>query len=151
MCNEQYESKKKGIWKEMCTNDDGDDNKHHVFSYFLKQDLNQKISITSKVHRPKDFDFDITFPAQKAFDMLTDKIFTSKVTKGRRRTQRKAFSDEVMSSQYDWMALIHYLREAYLEGLDEVLLSKKEIAMLAPNKTKKELLTQRVSKNSIGY
>ncbi len=111
--------------------------------------------VTGKVFVPKEFEHDVEFCAKRAIDMLTDKIYTSKLTKGRRRTLRKSFEGELDKSQYDWIALTNYLRQAFLEGSKKVILSRKEIAMLQPTLTKKEEKKRSIDKalrdNFISY
>lgn len=151
MCNQRYEDREKGIWKEMCTNDEGDVNKHKVYSYFFKQDRGQRVTITSKVFQPPEQDFTILYDLGKAMGQVVDKIFTTKLTKGRRVTMRKDFLDMPPYDTYTWISLLEYLRQCRKEGHTKCLLSKKEYSMIQPKLTKKQERDKRLSKNLMSY
>ncbi|CAM0070401.1 hypothetical protein VPHK354_0209 [Vibrio phage K354] len=107
--------------------------------------------VTGTVYVPKKFKQDIQYDSKKAFDLLMDRLYTKKLTKGRRITLRQSFLEEVQKSTYDWAGLMHYLRQAYAEDSKWVLLSRKEIAMLQPPKTQKQLREERLQRNLISY
>lgn len=147
MCNERYEQRHKKLWG-MYTDEHSQGN---PISYFVKKDRGQKFDITGKVFVPKEYEQNIKYDSKKAFDMLMDRLYTKKLTKGRRITLRQSFLEEMEKSTYYWAGLMHYLRQAYSEDVEWVLLSKKEIAMLQPPKTKKQLREDRLNKKLISY
>lgn len=107
--------------------------------------------VTGVEYVPKQFNHDIRYDSKKAFDLLVDRLYTKKLTKGRRITLRQSFLEEMERSTYDWAGLIHYLRQAFTEDSKWVLLSLKEIAMLQPPKTKKQRRDDRLQRNMISY
>lgn len=151
MCNQKYTDREKGIWKEMCTNDEDDQNKHKVISYFQKKGHGQRFDIDGTVYIPKEQDFTVMYDAEKAFNLMIDRLYIKKTIKGKRCTLRKGVLEEFERSSYDWAALLHYLRQAYEEGTGKVVLSRKEYAMLHKPKTKKEKRDSRLKRSIVQY
>jgi len=147
MCNQKYTDREKGIWKEMCTNDEGDQNKHKVISYFQKKSHGQRFDIDGTVYIPKEHLPEIILDAEKCFAMISDRLYV----KGKRKQLRKVMYEEMEHNQYDWAALLHYLRQAYEEGTGKVVLSRKEYAMLQKPKTKKEKRDSRLKRSIVQY
>lgn len=147
MCNQRYENRSKDIWKELCTNDEGDHNNHQVISFFVKKSHGQRYDIDGTVFIPKEHLPELILDAEKCFDMIADRLYV----KGKRKQLRKSMYEELERNQYDWAALIHYLREAFLGGNTKVLLSRKELAMLQKPLTKKQERDKRLSKNLMSY
>lgn len=145
MCNQRYEDREKRIWGEMCCDDD--DNNHKVISYFVKKSHGQPYDIDGTVFTPKEWEHDIVLDAKKAFDMVSDRLYT----KSGRKKLRKAMYEELEKNSYEWEGLLHYLRQAYQEGATKVLLSRKEIAMISKPLTKKQERDKRLSKNLMTY
>lgn len=131
----------------MCTNDEGDSNNHKVISYFQKKSHGQKYDIDGTIHIPKEYLPEIILDAEKCFAMISDRLYV----KGKRKQLRKSMHEEMEHNQYDWAALLHYLTQAYREGSKQVLISKKEWAMLQKPLTKKQERDKRLSKNLMTY
>ena len=107
--------------------------------------------VTGVEFKPPESDFTILYDLNKAMSQVVDRIFTKQVTGGRRVTMRKDFLDMPVYDTYTWISLLDYLRASYREGEDTVLLSRKEVAMLQPPKTKKQQRDERLNKNFISY
>ncbi len=147
MCNERYEERHRKLWG-MYTDDYS---KGNPISFFVKKDRAQLHDITGKVYTPNEFKQDIKYDAKVAFDLLVERLYTKKLTKGMRITPRQSFLEEMKKSTYDWAGLIHYLRQAYSENSKWVLLSRKEVAMLQPRLTKRQERDRRLEKKLIQY
>ncbi|CAM0063423.1 hypothetical protein VPHK460_0251 [Vibrio phage K460] len=108
--------------------------------------------VTRVEFKPPESDFTILYDLDKAINQMTDKVFTSKLTRGRRVTTRKEFLDMKPYEQYDYIALMEYLRQCKREGgYNKCLLSKKEWGMIQPKLTKKQERDKRLSKNLMMY
>lgn len=151
MTSQRYEDREKKIWVEMTTRDEGDENNHKVYSYFKKQDKGQRVTIKSKVFCPPESDFTILYDLDKAIALVQDKIFTKKLTRGRRVTMRKDFLDMPPYETYTWLSLMDYLKQCKREGSKKCLLSKKEVAMIMPTLTKKQERDKRLNQKLMTY
>lgn len=126
-----YEKRSVGIYNEMKSEDDLRPTK--VINYFCPRGKNDP-EITGKVKIIPETYFDRQFETLKAITLLEDKLFTTKRTGGKRQTLRKKMEDIALYEQYDYAALMMYLRQCYQEKSKYCLLSRKEIAMILPNK-----------------
>lgn len=124
-----------------------DHSEGNPISFFVKKDRGQKFDIDGKVFVPREYLPEIIYDAEKAFDMVTTRLYT----KSGKKQLRKNMYEELERDSYAWIALINYLRQMYLEGEEFVYLSRKEIAMLTLPKTEKQKREYRLSKNLIGY
>ena len=143
-----YEKKSVGIYNEMKSDDDLSD--PNVINFFCPKtpDWNtfpKKWVDGYKEHKPDkevtgtvkiipETHFDRKFETLKAIALLEDKLFTTKRTGGKRQTLRKKMEDIAPYEQYDYAALMMYLRQCYQEKSKYCLLSRKELAMILPNK-----------------
>ncbi|CAL9979558.1 hypothetical protein VPHF99_0241 [Vibrio phage F99] len=107
--------------------------------------------VTGVEFKPPESDFTILYDLDKAMSQMTDKVFTSKLTRGRRVTARKEFLDMKPYEQYDYIALMEYIRQCIREGSKKCLLSKREWGMLQPPKTKKQQRDDRLQRSLISY
>jgi len=126
-----YEKKSVGIYNEMMSDDDLHSPK--VINYFCARNKNDP-EISGKVKIIPETHFDRKFETLKAITLLEDKLFTTKRTGGKRQTLRKKMEDIAPYEQYDYAALMIYLRQCYQEKSKYCLLSRKELAMILPNK-----------------
>ncbi|MCP3685067.1 MAG: hypothetical protein GY861_20590 [bacterium] len=133
MTSQAYEDRSKGIWKTLCTNDEGDDNTHKVISYFCKREHHQP-EVTGKVMSVPETHYNRKFNTLEAITLLEDKLFTVKRRGGKRRTLRKKMESLLPYEQYDYAALMMYLNQCYREQSKYCLLSSKELAMILPDK-----------------
>jgi hypothetical protein len=143
MCNERYDRRHKKLWG-MYTDEYSEGN---PISFFVKKSRGQKFDITGKVFVPKEHLPEIIYDCEKAFDMITERLYT----KSGKKQLRKTMYEELERDAYAWIVLINYLRQCYLEGDQKCLLSKKEIAMISKPLTKKQKRDKRLNKNFIGY
>ena len=134
MTSQAYEERSKGIWKTLCTNDEGDNNNHQVISYFCKRENNQP-EVTGKVKIIPETNYDKTVDTDWAMCKMQDLLFTKKKTKGvdgkrRRITLRKTVEELSPWEQYNVSSLCHYLRQAHSEGCRKVVISWQEKKLL---------------------
>ena len=107
--------------------------------------------ITGVTFKPPENDFTILYDVSKATSQLQDKIFTKKLTKGRRVTMREGFLEMKSYEQYDYIVLMEYLRQCIREDSKKCLLSKREWFILQPPLTKKQERDKRLQKRVINY
>lgn len=127
MCNQRYEDRGKLIWKELCTRDEGDDNKHKVVSYFCKKSHGQKYDVTGQEVK-FDVDYSKLVNRKWAVSRLKEIMFTKK---GR---LKQKFVDLQQHESYDTASLMLYLNQCIAEGSDNCLLSYKEYKFLVEGK-----------------
>ena len=126
-----YEKKSVGIYNEMKSDDDLCSPK--VINYFCARNKNDP-EITGNVKIIPETHFDRQFETLKAITLLEDKLFTTKRTGGKRQTLRKKMENIPPYEQYGYAALMMYLRQCYQEKSKYCLFSRKELAMILPNK-----------------
>ncbi|AUR86287.1 hypothetical protein NVP1084O_080 [Vibrio phage 1.084.O._10N.261.49.F5] len=129
-----YEYRRDNLWK-VYPKEEGDDRYANIISYFVKKDRSQQYDINGIVSEKP---FEILYDVDKAITQLQDVLFTKKRTGRVRGTYRKDFLDNCERQSYEWFALMHYLRQAKIDGANKVLLTKQEFAMIAPTKPTKQ-------------
>ncbi len=142
------------LWKAY-PKEEGEVGGMNLISFFVKKSRGQAYDISGVVFQPKEFDFTLKMETQKVIDLINEKTYTKKVTKGRRRTVRKEFLEMPEYETYSWIALREYCLQAFKEGSKYCLLSPKEYSMLQPTLSKKEQKKRDVDKalrnNFISY
>ena len=126
-----YEKRSVGIYNEMKSDDDLRSPK--VINYFCPRSKNDP-DVTGKEKIIPETHFDRKFETLRAITLLEDKLFTTKRVGGKRQTLRKKMENIPPYEQYDYAALMTYLRQCYQEKSKYCLLSRKELAMILPNK-----------------
>ena len=126
-----YEKRSVGIYNEMKSDDDLRPPK--VINYFCPRGKNDP-EVTGKVKIIPETHFDREFETLKAITLLEDKLFTTKLTGGKRQTLRKKMEDIAPYEQYDYAALMMYLRQCYQEKSKYCILSSRELAMILPER-----------------
>ena len=129
-----YEYRRENLWK-VYPKEEGDDKYANIISYFVKKDRGQTYDINGIVSEKQ---YEILYDVDKAITLLTNKLFTTKLTRGRRVTYRKDFLESCERQSYEWLALMHYLKQAKRDGANKVLLSRQEFAMIQPTKQKRK-------------
>ena len=143
-----YEYRRNHQWKCYPNEDDG---YTKVISYLTPKLRGQQYDVRGVVFEPPESHFTVMYDLTKAMSQVMDKIFTKKLTKGRRITMRKEFLDMPEYDTYTWVALLDYLRQCKREGSKSCLLSRKEVAILQPVLTKKQERDKRLNKQMINY
>ncbi len=153
-----YQWRHNNLWQDAGGyNDEGVKVKGYTVSYWLPKTRGQSYDIASwNVFKPPVYDFEVLMDTKKVMSLLVDKLFTKAKTecrdgKKRRITPRKEFLEMKEYDKYSWISLLDYVRQAKRENAKQVLLSKKEIAMISKPVTKKEAVKRRMAKNVIGY
>ncbi len=107
--------------------------------------------VKNKVYSSPELRFTIELELSKVVEMVVDRMFTEKLTKGRRITERKSFLNMEEYDKVHWAGLLEYLRSESRSGSSKVLLNNKEYSLIAKPVTKKEAVKRRMAKNVIGY
>lgn len=123
-----YEEKAKALWGLM-KQGEPEEYKPNVISYFVKRNPNEP-EITGKIKLTPETHYDKVVSTEWAIKAMQDLLFTKKKTKGRRITLRKAAEQLKPWEEYNYLALIEYLREAHSGGFKKVLLSWQELKLL---------------------
>ena len=99
------------------------------YSFFCKQG---KTPVTAKTTPliNKEVDYPVTMNIKEAFKKIEDVFVTKKLTKGRRTTLRASMDSLKPHEEYLLISLLTYLREAYMDAENEVLLSYQEFYLL---------------------
>ena len=126
-----YEKRSVGIYNEMKSDDDLLPPK--VINYFCPRGKNDP-EVTGRVKIIPETHFDRKFETLKAITLLEDKLFTTKRTGRKRQTLRKKMEDIPPYEQYDYAALMMYLRQCYQEKSKYCILSSRELAMILPER-----------------
>ena len=134
MTSQAYEERSKGIWKTLCTNDEGDNNNHQVISYFCKRENNQP-EVTGKVKQIPEIYYDKVVDLNLVMRKIQDYTFTKKKTKdahGRmvRQTLRKDCEAMKPWDVYTLSSLMQYARQGHMEGSKSLILSWQECKFL---------------------
>lgn len=153
-----YQWRHNNLWQDAGGyNEEGIKVQGYTISYWMPKTRGQSHDICSwKVFTPPVHDFEVLMDTRKAITQMQDKIFTKKRTMcsdgvKRRITVREDFLAMKAYDQYDWIALMDYLRQAKRECSKKVLLTRKEAAIIAKPITKKEAIKRRMARNVIGY
>ncbi|CAH9014626.1 conserved hypothetical protein [Vibrio phage 424E50-1] len=153
-----YQWRHNNLWQDAGGyNDEGVKVQGYTISYWVPKTRGQSYDITSwKVFKPPVYDFEVLMDTKKAMSLLVDRIFTGTRTvcsdgKKRRITPRKEFLAMKEYEQYDYIAIMEYLKQCTKEGSKKCLLSKKEASIIAKPVTKKEAIKRRMARNVIGY
>ncbi len=137
------------LWKAY-PKEDGEVGGMNLISFFVKKDRGQTYDISGEVFQPKEFDFTIKMETQKVIDLINDKTYTRKVSRGRRRTPRKEFLEMPEYETYLWVSLREYVLQAFKEGSKYCLLNAKEFSIIQPTLSKKEQKKRDVDKTLRG-
>lgn len=131
--NEQsYERKRDNLWKEFQLEEDGIKIKGYHYSYFIKKDNHSDNDIIVNVGAPESL-YTVSINIGKVF-ALVKSIMANKDGSTKKLFMAKNSSDW---SIYEWGVLLEYIRSEWLEGnRGDVLLTKKEFAMIMPKKSK---------------
>ncbi len=153
-----YQWRHNNLWQDSGGyNDEGVKVKGYTISYWLPKTRGQSYDIASwNVFKPPVYDFEVLMDTKKVMSQLLDKIFTKAKTecrdgKKRRITPRKEFLEMKEYEQYDFIALMEYVKQCTKEGSKKCLLTRKEAGIIAKPVTKKEAVKRRMARNVIGY
>lgn len=125
---DKYSFRADNLWKELKEDDDTSSVK--VISYF-KPRARGEPEITGVVYKPLSTSYELEIPITKVFALLKEKMAT------KTGLTRKKMLDIPEYQIYDYGALLEYVRSEWMEGnRGNVLISKKEYSMIAPDKTK---------------
>lgn len=123
--NERYEKRKKDLWVLMCTNDEGDENKHRVISYFCSRTSSDPENIGNVVLEAPVHDYKHVMTTSEV-RVLLDKKYRSK-----RFWENNKHMINTLSS------LENYVSQAEQGNFSKVLLTSTEVACILPKNTKK--------------
>lgn len=132
----QYEYNRDWLWTDVIEDDDIGYPK--VYSYIKEEDLvylkrhgTRKENITGRLKESKfEVSYPATMPIREAFGKIENVFMTKKQTKGKRITLRSSVESLKPYEEYILISLLTYLREAYTDGEDEVLLTYQEYYLL---------------------
>lgn len=133
MFSQKYIDRGKLIWKLMCTNDELDDNKHKVISYWCPRGRTET-PVTGVVKKLPDVHYD-----KKVFtSWATERFIDTFCLKGKKSDsfKDKVFKKRVVDNNfapwqsYQVQALNHYLQQAVDEGSKFVIISWQECRLL---------------------
>ena len=129
MTSKRYEDRHNSLWKLMCTNDEGDENKHKVISYWCPLGRTET-PVTGLVKKLPDVHHD-----KKVFtSWATERFIDTFCLKGKKSDsfKDKIFKKKVVDNNYAlWQsyniqALDHYLQQAVDEDSKFVIISWQE-------------------------
>ena len=133
MTSRRYEDRHNALWKLMCTNDEGDENKHKVISYWCPRGRTEPL-VTGDVKKLPDVHYD-----KKVFtSWATERFIDTFCLKGKKGDsfKDKVFKKKVVDENYPlWQsyniqALDHYLQQAVDEDSKFVIISWQEHRLL---------------------
>ena len=127
-----YDFRGEWLWADI--NDEDDIGYANIISFFCKTTGHQP-EVTGKVMQIREEEFDKSYDLQTVIRMMTNVMFTKKVTKlksgkKKRVTMTKKFLDMKAYDTYTWASLIEEVRYCVLNEEDTILLSYKELQLL---------------------